>query len=69
GESAAGNPTSSSEGSLEWVHIRDIASRQLVEDLYVLLPYLLEQPFDAPPFSAHYSYDADDQLVISFAAS
>jgi len=39
----------------------------LVEDLPTLLPMVLAMPPAAPPFFAHYSYDAQDTLRIQFA--
>lgn len=62
----------SREGTLEWVPQSQLSNYDLVEDLPVLLSRLLSSsphpaPADvAPVFFAHYSYDAQDQLVISF---
>jgi 8-oxo-dGTP diphosphatase len=38
----------------------------LVEDLPVLLPYVLAMGANEPPFFAHYRYDEQDALVIDF---
>ena len=55
------------EGQLEWVARDRLAELPLVEDLPILLPRLLDGPQDAPPFFAHTSYDANDNLVMRFA--
>ncbi len=56
----------SAEGALEWVRPADFASLKLVEDLPMLLPFVLQHPLDAPPFSAQYRYNANEQLIIAF---
>ena len=56
----------SAEGTLEWVPLRRVAELDSVEDLPILLPHLAAMPPDAPPFSAHYHYDAKDRLVVEF---
>ena len=66
GESESGKPRNSDEGILEWISINQFDQRPLVEDLYTLLPRVLAMRKSDPPFSAHYSYDADDRLVINF---
>jgi 8-oxo-dGTP diphosphatase len=56
----------SSEGSLEWVAEASILDLPLVEDLPELLPRVLAvQPYD-PPFAAHYAYDEQGKLKVSF---
>jgi len=57
----------STEGNLEWVPRDRLDSLDLVEDLPVILPLILDTPREAPPFFAHYSYDAQDCLKIEFA--
>jgi 8-oxo-dGTP diphosphatase len=66
GECPSGEPVSSHEGTPEWVSVSEVLSLPLVEDLYTLIPLILAQTPDSPPFSAHYSYDADGKMVISF---
>lgn len=66
GRCSRGEPLPSREGLLEWVDGDDLYSYPLVEDLYTLLPRLLEMKDDDPPFCALYRYDEDDRLIISF---
>jgi 8-oxo-dGTP diphosphatase len=54
------------EGSLEWIPAHRIAELDTVEDLPTLLPRVLAMKTDIPCFSARYTYDADDKLVIEF---
>jgi len=58
----------SAEGRLEWVPLAEVAARDCVEDVPVLLERLAAQPASAPPFSANYRYDAAGRLKIDFAA-
>jgi 8-oxo-dGTP diphosphatase len=69
GESPTLDLVASPEGSLEWIPIEVLTQLDLVEDLYTILPDILAMPPGAPPFSAHYSYDNQDQLVIRFSRS
>jgi len=55
------------EGTLEWVHPRDLVSLDLVEDVAQILERLLSTDENAPPWYAHVSYDASDQIVLRFA--
>ncbi len=57
----------SREGTLVWVPWQDALQLDLVEDLPTLLPRLFQGPEDASPFLAHYRYDDQDRLVITFA--
>lgn len=57
---------SSAEGTPEWVSRDRIGELDLVEDLPILLPRVLEMEPDASPFFAHYTYDEDDRLVVRF---
>jgi 8-oxo-dGTP diphosphatase len=56
----------SPEGSLEWHSVRQLPTDNLVEDVPVLLDRILTDPPSAPPFSAHYSYDVENRLLIRF---
>lgn len=66
GECGVGEPKPSEEGKLEWVPISEIQKLDLVEDLPVLIPRVLAHQISDPPFSARYSYDQADNLVIKF---
>lgn len=66
GECPRGQPRPSPEGSLEWVPLSHLGDLPLVEDLPDLLPRVLEMSPEDPPFAAHYHYDSQDRLVISF---
>ena len=57
----------SPEGALEWVPLSRLSQLDLVEDLPTLLPVVLSRRLYDPPFSAHYRWDANDQLVIEFS--
>ena len=52
------------DGTLEWHTATALPSADLVDDLAVLLPRVLEHPTGQQPFFAHYSYDSADQLCI-----
>ena len=66
GSCSTGTPRPSDEGELEWVPFEDIQSKSLVQDLPVLLPRVLHQSKDAPPFSARYYYDKQGKLIVEF---
>lgn len=69
GWSANRETKSSDEGELHWVPIDKLPEDQLVEDLSWLLPRVLKSTKDSFPMFLHYSYDADDQLVIEPAGA
>ncbi|MCU0466944.1 MAG: NUDIX domain-containing protein [Anaerolineae bacterium] len=52
------------EGTLEWVSVTAVAGLDVVEDLPLVLPRVLAMADDAPPYFAHVSYDAADQIVM-----
>jgi len=56
----------SEEGTLEWVPLDEIESRDLVEDVAIILPRILALKPGDPPLFVHVSYDADDQIVLRF---
>ncbi len=66
GECRRCQPQASLEGNLEWVPISQIGELPLVEDLPILLPRVLETEASDPPFSAHYTYDHQERLIITF---
>lgn len=58
--------TSGAEGTLEWVPFVEVASRDLVEDLPILIPKVLAMKEGEPPFFGRYWYDAQGKLQIVF---
>ena len=60
---------SSEEGKPTWVARDRITDLELVEDLPLLLPRILAMESNAPPFFALYTYDQNDQLVVSFSST
>jgi len=67
GTSSTGTPQPSTEGELEWIPFSEIQSIRLVEDLPYLLPRVISNSRSDPPFSAHYFYNQNDELVVDFA--
>jgi len=57
---------SSQEGEIEWFPVHSIFMLPLVEDLPVIIPLVIEHQTGKPPFSAHYTYNQDQKLVIQF---
>ena len=57
----------SEEGTLEWVARDRLVGLDLVEDLPDLLPRVLEAGANESPFFAHYTYDEQDRLVVTFS--
>lgn len=55
------------EGTLHWIPMREVGQLDLVEDLPMILPRVLNQPENTPPLFVHVSYDADDQIQMRFA--
>jgi len=68
GQVTGGKLQPSAEGQLEWVSFEEINQRPLVEDLPELLPRVIENRPENPPFSAHYFYNSKDQLQIRFGS-
>jgi 8-oxo-dGTP diphosphatase len=67
GECPFGTPFASPEGTIEWLPVDRFGNYPLVEDLVTLLPKVLAIKMGDPPLSALYTYDEEDQLVITFA--
>jgi 8-oxo-dGTP diphosphatase len=67
GEYTQGALKQSAEGALRWVSQDEFAGLHLVEDLYTLLPKILAMGPQERPFSAQYTYDRDDRLVVKFS--
>lgn len=55
------------EGTLHWIRCDAIMELDLVEDLPHILPHVIGVDNTIPPFSAHLSYDDNDNLIIRFA--
>lgn len=66
GECSEGEVKPSKEGKPTWIPICEVQNYPLVEDLYTLLPKLLQLKRDDQPVSIIYTYDKKDQLVINF---
>ena len=68
GELLRGEPNSSTEGTLEWVQRTEIDQLPLVEDLYTLLPRVLEMSLDQPPLAGSYQITKDGGWTINIAS-
>lgn len=58
--------TQTDEGTLHWLPVQGIGSYDLVEDLPLILPRVLDAD-QVEPLYIHASYDNADQLVLRFA--
>lgn len=67
GEFKGGEVVPSGEGELHWVHQAEIKNYPLVDDLFTLLPQVLQMKAGDAPFSARYWYDKQDRMQITFA--
>jgi len=54
----------SQEGALHWISIDKIEKYPLVDDLYWLIPRIIDRNSNQPPLYLHYGYDQADKLVI-----
>ncbi|MDX2140482.1 MAG: NUDIX domain-containing protein [Chloroflexota bacterium] len=54
------------EGTLEWVPIADITSRDLVEDLPIMLPRMLAMSDCDAPLFVHLSYNDAGEMQLTF---
>jgi 8-oxo-dGTP diphosphatase len=59
--------TANAEGTLHWVGREQLHELDLVEDLPILLPRILERQTGDLPHFVHMSYDAADQIQMRFA--
>ena len=57
----------SEEGTLEWIPLAEIHTKDAVEDLPILIPLLFGVDAGAEPFSAHVSYDEADRIIFRLA--
>jgi 8-oxo-dGTP diphosphatase len=66
GECMVAELKESKEGTLSWIPLDQVYSVPLVKDLYQLLPRILKTSRNSRNFSALYTYNAYDQLIIRF---
>ncbi|MBZ0289846.1 MAG: NUDIX domain-containing protein [Anaerolineae bacterium] len=57
----------SDEGTLHWIPKNSVMQFDLVEDLPMILPRVLEMGDSDAPLFVHVSYDADDYIQMRFA--
>jgi 8-oxo-dGTP diphosphatase len=55
------------EGTLHWIPRNNVTQFDLVEDLPMILPRVLEMPDGTAPLFVHVSYDEDDCIQMRFA--
>lgn len=55
------------EGTLHWVPVTTLDKYDLVEDLPLILPRILQMPADAPPLFGLVTYDESDTIHIDYA--
>jgi len=67
GDYKDGELKDSKEGTLAWITLDQVFSLPLVEDLYQLLPRILNTSKSGQNFSALYTYDKQGQLNIRFS--
>ena len=63
-----GESQPSLEGDLEWVAFSEIASKELVDDLPILLPRVIAHSPGDPVFFAHYHYNELEELVVEISS-
>jgi 8-oxo-dGTP diphosphatase len=56
------------EGRLEWIPIAKLHDYDLVEDLPLILPRILDMEKTTPPYSVHVSYDENDVIQMRFVS-
>lgn len=54
------------EGTLEWIAINQLNNYDLVEDLPIILPKILELSDNDSAYSVHVSYDTNDDIQMRF---
>lgn len=67
GECLQGEPTSSPEGTAEWIAYEAVSELEVVEDLPVLLSKIHHMQPGDPPFFAWSHYDEGEKLIVEFA--
>lgn len=58
---------SNDEGTLHWIPQNEVAQLDLVEDLPIILPRILNMDKDDAPLFVHVSYDQEDRIQMRFA--
>jgi len=58
----------SEEGAPEWIARERLSELDLVEDLSILIPRVMGMRTGEDPFFAHYSYDEQERLVVTFSS-
>ena len=66
-EEASREVTANDEGTLHWIPKNTVTQYDLVEDLPVMLPRVLEMRESDVPLFVHVSYDEDDCIQMRFA--
>jgi 8-oxo-dGTP diphosphatase len=66
GSNPTGVVVASPEGQPEWIKISELGIYPLVEDLYRVLPRVLEAKKSEAPFSARSFYDREGKLQVVF---
>lgn len=56
-----------SEGTLHWIPVDQIAALDLVEDLPLIIPRVVNRSPEQAPLFIHVSYDAQDRIRMRFA--
>jgi len=56
----------SSEGTLQWIKVSELATLPMVEDIPTLLPKVLAVPPDGKPLWALYTYSSQGELQMHF---
>ncbi len=64
GSASDGKLKHSNEGELEWIPYEQILNLQVVEDLPVLIPRIMDIKKGDQPLSIHYRYDNNKKLVV-----
>lgn len=65
--SASREVIANDEGTLHWIHKTSVTQFDLVEDLPMILPRVLEMQDGDAPLYVHVSYDEDDCIQMRFA--
>ena len=68
GFSQSRDVTSNDEGTLHWIPKNSVTQFDLVEDLPVILPRILDMQDSDVPLFVHVSYDEDDCIQMRFAS-